>query len=121
MVEEAQDKKAHTQKFMEVFSKYYTPLVVLFAIIIYGMTLEIRLAITMLVIACPGALVISTPVSFVAGIGNAARKGILFKGGDSIENLSKGSIVFFDKTGTLTLGKPVLREIKVYDALKMSY
>ena len=116
MVEEAQDKKAHTQKFMEVFSKYYTPLVVLFAIIIYGMTLEIRLAITMLVIACPGALVISTPVSFVAGIGNAARKGILFKGGDSIENLSKGSIVFFDKTGTLTLGKPVLREIKVYDS-----
>ena len=115
MVEEAQDKKAHTQKFMEVFSKYYTPLVVLFAIIIYGMTLEIRLAITMLVIACPGALVISTPVSFVAGIGNAARKGILFKGGDSIENLSKGNIVFFDKTGTLTLGKPVLSEIKVYD------
>ncbi len=116
MVEEAQDKKAHTQKFMEVFSKYYTPLVVLFAIIIYGMTLEIRLAITMLVIACPGALVISTPVSFVAGIGNAARKGILFKGGDSIENLSKGSIIFFDKTGTLTLGKPVLRDIKVYDS-----
>jgi len=115
MVEEAQDKKAHTQKFMEVFSKYYTPFVVLFAIIIYGLTLEIRLAITMLVIACPGALVISTPVSFVAGIGNAARKGILFKGGDSIENLSKGNIVFFDKTGTLTLGKPVLSEIKVYD------
>jgi Cd2+/Zn2+-exporting ATPase len=115
MVEEAQDKKAHTQKFMEVFSKYYTPFVVLFAIIIYGLTLEIRLAITMLVIACPGALVISTPVSFVAGIGNAARKGILFKGGDSIENLSKGNIVFFDKTGTLTLGKPVLSETKVYD------
>lgn len=115
MVEEAQDKKAHTQKFMEVFSKYYTPLVVLFAIIIFVITIDVRLAITMLVIACPGALVISTPVSFVAGIGNAARKGILFKGGDSIENLSKGNIVFFDKTGTLTLGKPVLRDIKVFD------
>ncbi|MDR4968724.1 MAG: cation-translocating P-type ATPase, partial [Acholeplasmataceae bacterium] len=114
MVEEAQDKKAHTQKFMEVFSKYYTPLVVLFAIVIFIVTLDIRLAITMLVIACPGALVISTPVSFVAGIGNAARKGILFKGGDAVENLSKGNIVFFDKTGTLTLGKPVLSDIKTF-------
>ena len=68
----------------------------------------------MLVIACPGALVIATPVSFVAGIGNAAKKGILFKGGDSIEKLSKGEIVFFDKTGTLTKGKPEVVEIKTF-------
>lgn len=114
MVEEAQDKKASTQKFIEVFAKYYTPFIVLFSILIYAMTLDIRLAITMLVISCPGALVIATPVSFVAGIGNAAKKGILFKGGDSIERLAKGDIVFFDKTGTLTKGKPSLQKIITY-------
>src|SRR5690606_33900596 len=89
MVEEAQDKKAKTQKFMEVFSIYYTPLIVILSIMIYFLTKDIRLAITALVIACPGALVIATPVSFVAGIGHAAKKGILFKGGDSIERLAK--------------------------------
>ncbi len=114
MVEEAQDNKAKTQKFMEVFSKYYTPLVVLISIVIYLITFDIRLAVTMLVIACPGALVIATPVSFVAGIGNAAKKGILFKGGDSIERLAKGNLVFFDKTGTLTKGKPEVVMIKTY-------
>lgn len=114
MVEEAQDKKASTQKFMAVFSKYYTPGIVLFAILIFGFTQDIRLAITMLVISCPGALVIATPVSFVAGIGNGAKKGILFKGGDSIERLAKGNIIFFDKTGTLTEGKPKLQKIVTY-------
>ncbi len=114
MVEDAQDKKAKTQKFMEVFSSYYTPLIVLLSIVIYAITQDIRLAITTLVIACPGALVIATPVSFVAGIGNAAKKGILFKGGDSIERLAKGDIVFFDKTGTLTLGKPELKIIHTF-------
>lgn len=114
MVEEAQDKKATTQKFMEVFSKYYTPLIVLSSILLFIFTKDARLAITMLVISCPGALVIATPVSFVAGIGNAAKKGILFKGGDSIERLAKGDIVFFDKTGTLTEGKPKLQKIISY-------
>lgn len=115
MVEEAQDQKAKTQKFMEVFAKYYTPGVVLLAIVLFIITWDIRLAITMLVISCPGALVIATPVSFVAGIGNAAKKGILFKGGESIERLAKGDIVFFDKTGTLTKGKPELDLIHTYD------
>lgn len=114
MVEEAQDNKAKTQKFMEVFSKYYTPLIVIISMVIYLITFDIRLAVTMLVISCPGALVIATPVSFVAGIGNAAKKGILFKGGDSIERLAKGNLVFFDKTGTLTKGKPEVVMIKTY-------
>jgi len=115
MVEEAQDKKAKTQKFMEVFSRYYTPLIVILSIMIYFLTKDIRLAITALVIACPGALVIATPVSFVAGIGHAAKKGILFKGGDSIERLAKGNLLFFDKTGTLTQGKPELKKIYTFD------
>lgn len=114
MVEDAQDNKAKTQKFMERFSSYYTPLVVLLALVILLITRDVRFAITMLVISCPGALVIATPVSFVAGIGNAAKKGILFKGGESIERLAKGNIVLFDKTGTLTQGKPAIQTIKSY-------
>jgi len=115
MVEDAQDKKANTQKFIEKFARFYTPLIVLLAIVIYAVTLDIRLAITMLVISCPGALVIATPVSYVAGIGNAAKKGILFKGGDALERLTKADVVFFDKTGTLTRGKPELKSVITYD------
>ena len=115
LVEDAQDKKAKTQKFIEKFARFYTPLIVLSAIVLYLFTFDIRLAITMLVISCPGALVIATPVSYVAGIGNGAKKGILFKGGESVDRLSKAKVVMFDKTGTLTMGKPELKQIKTYD------
>lgn len=114
MVEEAQDKKARTQKFIEKFSKYYTPGVVLLAIIVFLISLDLHLALTLLVIACPGALVISTPVSIVAGIGNGAKAGILFKGGEVIEKLGKIKTMAFDKTGTLTIGKPVVNHVKAY-------
>ncbi len=114
MVEEAQDKKAKTQKLLERFSQYYTPLVVLAALIMYVITQDLVIALTLLVIACPGALVISTPVSIVAGIGNGAKKGILFKGGDSIERLNRVNVIAFDKTGTLTQGKASIIDIKTY-------
>ena len=106
LVEEAQDKKAHTQKFLERFSRYYTPAVILLSAVLFLFSLDIRLALTLLVIACPGALVISAPVSIVAGIGNGARNGILVKGGDVMEKLGTVKVVAFDKTGTLTIGKP---------------
>lgn len=115
LVEDAQDKKANTQKFIEKFARFYTPLIVLLAIIIFFVSWDIRLAITMLVISCPGALVIATPVSYVAGIGNAAKKGILFKGGDALERLTKTDVIFFDKTGTLTRGHPELKQIVTYN------
>ena len=115
MVEEAQDKKAKTQKLLERFSKYYTPLVVVAAFVMYVLTQDIIISLTLLVIACPGALVISAPVSIVAGIGNAAKQGILFKGGDSIEKLNKVDVIAFDKTGTLTEGRPSVINIKTYD------
>lgn len=115
MVEEAQDKKAKTQKFLEVFSKYYTPAIMVLAIVVYIITRDIELALTLLVIACPGALVISTPVSIVAGIGNGAKKGILIKGGDIIEKLGTVKVVAFDKTGTLTVGRPEVTNIKSID------
>ncbi|GKU24306.1 haloacid dehalogenase [Clostridium folliculivorans] len=115
MVEEAQDKKAKTQKFMEVFAKYYTPAIMVLTVIVYIITRDIELSLTLLVIACPGALVISTPVSLVAGIGNGAGKGILIKGGDIIEKLRNVKVVAFDKTGTLTVGKPEIIKIKAVD------
>ncbi|WP_130808036.1 heavy metal translocating P-type ATPase [Senegalia massiliensis] len=114
MVEEAQDKKAKTQKFLEVFSRYYTPAIMILAIIVYIITKDIRLSLTLLVIACPGALVISTPISIVAGIGNGAKNGILIKGGEIIEKLGKTKVIAFDKTGTLTEGKPKVIKIKSF-------
>ena len=114
MVEEAQDKKAKTQKFLEVFSKYYTPGIMILAIAVYAITRDIELSLTLLVIACPGALVISTPVSIVAGIGNGARHGVLIKGGDIIEKLGTIKVLAFDKTGTLTEGKPRVTNIKSF-------
>src|SRR5690625_4742504 len=73
---------------------------------------NVELALTFLLIACPGALVISAPVSMVAGIGNGARNGVLVKGGEIMERLSKVDLVIFDKTGTLTKGKPAVTEVK---------
>ncbi len=114
MVEEAQDKKAKTQKFLEVFSKYYTPSIIILAILLFFFSKDIVLSLTLLVIACPGALVISTPVSIVAGIGNGAKHGVLIKGGEIMEKLGKIEVLAFDKTGTLTEGKPKVTRIKTF-------
>lgn len=114
LVEEAQDKKAKTQKFLERFSRFYTPGIILLAVLMYVITRDLSLALTLLVIACPGALVISTPVSIVAGIGNGARRGVLVKGGEVMEKLGTVKVVAFDKTGTLTVGQPEVTGVKAY-------
>lgn len=114
LVEEAQEVKAKTQKFMERFAAYYTPGIIILSVLVGLITQNIHLALTFLVIACPGALVISVPVSIVAGIGNGAKNGILIKGGDKMENLAKVNALVFDKTGTLTKGKPEVTDIKAY-------
>jgi Cd2+/Zn2+-exporting ATPase len=110
-VEEAQDEKAPTQQFIERFARWYTPLIIGLSLAAFLITRNIELALTLLVIGCPGALVISTPVSVVAGIGRAAKSGILIKGGEYLENAGKISALALDKTGTLTQGKPRLTEI----------
>ncbi len=112
-VEEAQDEKAPTQRFIERFARWYTPFIIALSVAAYLFTRDIELSLTLLVIGCPGALVISTPVSIVAGIGRAAKKGILIKGGEYLENAGKISVVALDKTGTLTEGKPRLIDIEV--------
>lgn len=114
LVEEAQETKAKTQKFMERFAAYYTPGIIVLSVLVWIITQNVHLALTFLVIACPGALVISVPVSIVAGIGNGAKNGILIKGGDKMENLAKVNAIVFDKTGTLTKGKPEVTDIKSF-------
>ena len=114
LVEEAQEVKAKTQKFMERFAAFYKPVIIILTVLGLINTQNFHMALTFLVIACPGALVISVPVSIVAGIGNGAKNGILIKGGDKMENLAKVNALVFDKTGTLTKGKPEVTDIKAY-------
>ncbi len=114
LVEEAQDSKSEAERFIDRFAKYYTPAVLVIAFIVWILSRDIELAITILVLGCPGALVIGVPVSNVAGIGNGARNGILLKGSEVISDFSRLDTIVFDKTGTLTVGKPSVAEKEYY-------
>jgi len=128
MVEEAQEKKAPAQRFVDRFARYYTPIVVLLAAVVavipplffdqpflnpasdsFGWLYR---GLALLVVACPCALVISTPVSIISAISNAARNGILVKGGAHLEALSRVEAIAFDKTGTLTEGRPSVVSVR---------
>ncbi|MDM5190778.1 cation-translocating P-type ATPase [Bacillus sp. DX4.1] len=117
LVEEAQESKSKTEKFLDKFSDVYTPAVVILSILVFVLTRDLQIAITFLVIACPGALVIGAPVSNVAGIGNGAKNGVLIKGGEIMDKFSKVDILVFDKTGTLTKGKPEVTDIQTFQTI----
>ncbi len=114
LVEDAQDTKSHAEKFIDRFSQYYTPAVLIIAILVFIFSRDFKLAITVLVLGCPGALVIGAPVSNVAGIGNGAKRGILVKGGEAMDTFSKIDTFVFDKTGTLTKGNTSVSTVKNY-------
>ena len=114
LVEEAQDSKSAAERFIDRFSRYYTPAVLLMAFLVWLFSKDVELAITILVLGCPGALVIGVPVSNVAGIGNGASHGILFKGSEIIQNFSQVDTIVFDKTGTLTIGNPKVADTEIY-------
>ncbi|WP_165005707.1 MULTISPECIES: heavy metal translocating P-type ATPase [unclassified Enterococcus] len=114
LVEEAQDSKSNAEDFIDRFAKYYTPFVLLLAVVVGFISMDVRLAITILVLGCPGALIIGVPVSNVAGIGNGAKNGILIKGSEVMDIFHHVDTMVFDKTGTLTNGKPSVAVIKEY-------
>ncbi|GEL12756.1 haloacid dehalogenase [Lapidilactobacillus concavus] len=115
LVEDAQDTKSHAEKFIDRFSQFYTPAVLLIALAVFIFSRDFKLAITVLVLGCPGALVIGAPVSNVAGIGNGAKRGILIKGGEVMDTFAKIDTFVFDKTGTLTKGSTSVSATKRYN------
>ena len=133
MVEEAQEKRAPAQRFVDQFARYYTPAVVVIAALVAvvpplvlgapflnpapGEQGWLYRALELLVVACPCALVISTPVSIVSAISNAARRGVLIKGGAYLEALGRVKAIAFDKTGTLTEGRPNVVRLRAVDCL----
>ncbi|MFB6124264.1 MAG: heavy metal translocating P-type ATPase [Haloferacaceae archaeon] len=111
-VEAAQEAQSPTEGLIDRFAKYYTPGVIALSIGAYAVTQNEMLALTLLVIGCPGALVIGPPVSIVSAIGNAARNGVLMKGGEHLERAGKIDLVAFDKTGTLTRGETAVADVE---------
>ena len=117
---EASGNKSETQKFIQKFSTYYTPSIIAMAVLVFAVPVLIlhldvghwlQQAITLLVIACPCALVISTPVAIYAAIGNASEKGALVKGGKYIEALASIKVIALDKTRTITYGNPIVSDV----------
>lgn len=120
MVGEAQSKRAPTEQWVERFARIYTPVVMALSLAVFlvpplllggGWAAWFYQALVLLVIACPCALVISTPVSIVAGLTGAARRGVLIKGGIHLETPARITAIAMDKTGTLTLGRPKVVEL----------
>ncbi|WP_459128444.1 heavy metal translocating P-type ATPase [Latilactobacillus curvatus] len=120
LVEEAQDSKSPAEKFIDRFATYYTPAVLVLALAIGLITRDFKLAITILVLGCPGALVIGAPVSIVAGIGNGAKHGVLIKGGEVVNVMAGIDTMVFDKTGTLTKGDTAVAHVQFYTAAEQA-
>lgn len=111
MVSEAEDKKAPTQRIVDKWAEWLVPAALLIAIATFLITGDIQRGVTVLVVFCPCALVLATPVSIIAGIGQATKYGVLIKSGEALEIMGKVNHITLDKTGTLTQGKPTVNDI----------
>ena len=126
LIEEAQSQRAPSQNFIDAFARYYTPTIIGLAVVVaiipptllgQPFTDWLYRSLVLLVISCPCALVISTPVTIISGLTNSARNGVLIKGGKYLEQASKLKAIAIDKTGTLTEGSPKVTDIILLDAL----
>ncbi|WP_432664533.1 cation-translocating P-type ATPase [Wukongibacter baidiensis] len=115
-VHQAQNNKGEAQKAADKFAKYFVPIILVICAVVWFLTYDLMRVMTILVIACPCALVLATPTAVVASVGNAAKKGILIKGGVTIEKSAKITTLCLDKTGTITEGKPVLVNLTSFDS-----
>jgi Cd2+/Zn2+-exporting ATPase len=124
LVSNAQESKTQAEEFVDRFAKYYTPGIAVASLLMVAIPtvsfdgefyVWLERAITLLVIACPCALVIATPVTVTAALGGASRRGVLIKGGKFLESLGKAKAIAFDKTGTLTVGKPTVTDVVVFE------
>ncbi|MHA1799469.1 MAG: heavy metal translocating P-type ATPase [Candidatus Helarchaeota archaeon] len=126
MIEEAKDLKSNTEKFIDKFARYYTPIMILLAIsimILPPLFFQLPLydwiyrGLTILVISCPCALALATPISTISALTSGSKNGILIKGGKFIEEMNQIQVIAFDKTGTLTEGTLEVKDILTYDGL----
>lgn len=111
IVRDAQENKGEGQKIADRFAGWFTPAVLAIAAVVWWLTGDVIRSVSVLVVACPCALVLATPTAVVAAIGSAARQGVLIKGGMTIEEAGRATAIILDKTGTLTMGKPRLEEV----------
>ncbi len=105
-VHQAQNNKGKAQKAADTFAKYFLPIILTVCVLVWFLTFDLMRVMTILVIACPCALVLATPTAVVAAVGNAAKRGVLIKGGVALESCAKVTTICFDKTGTITQGQP---------------
>lgn len=126
LIEDAQKQKAPSQRFVDKFSKIYTPAILVLSLVVavfmplvFDQSFDVWIyrALVLLVIGCPCALVIATPVSVVSGLTSLARRGVLVKGGVFLEALGRIKAIALDKTGTITEGKPIVQSLKVFSSM----
>ena len=114
MVKEAEEKKAPIERTADKYAKYFTPTILIIGLVVFALTQNMLRVAAVFIIACPCALILSTPSAIVASIGNAAKRGILIRNGETLEKMAKTNVLVVDKTGTITKGKLEVTNIKSF-------
>jgi Zn2+/Cd2+-exporting ATPase len=117
LVEKAEENRAPVVRVADRYARYFTPVILVTSAVVYVVTRNITSALAVLVVACPCALVMATPIAVIAGVASGARRGILIKGGARLEAAGRVTAIALDKTGTITLGEPMVIKVEALDIL----